>query len=52
MPSILSKKPPWPGNISLVSLTLALRLRSEINKSPNCETKDIRNVKTSNDTKL
>ena len=32
MPSILSRKPPWPGNKSLVSLTLALRFRKVIKK--------------------
>ena len=37
IPSILSRKPPCPGSKSLVSLTLALRLSREINKSPNCE---------------
>ena len=41
MPSILSKTPPCPGKISLVSFTFALRLRNEINKSPNCEVMDI-----------
>ena len=35
MPSILSNTPPWPGNKSLVSFTLALRFKKEINKSPN-----------------
>ena len=44
MPSILSNTPPWPGSKSLVSLTLALRFKSEINRSPNCEIKDIRIV--------
>ena len=44
MPSILSKTPPWPGSKSLVSLTFALRLRNDINKSPNCEIRDIANV--------
>ena len=35
IPSILSKKPPWPGNKFPVSFTLALRFKYEINKSPN-----------------
>ena len=34
IPSILSKIPPCPGNTSPVSLTLAVRFRYEINKSP------------------
>ena len=41
IPSILSKKPPWPGSKSLVSLTFALRFKNEMNKSPNCAVKDI-----------
>ena len=44
IPSILSKIPPWPGSKSLVFLTLAFRLISEINKSPNCEMNEIDNV--------
>ena len=40
IPSTLSRKPPCPGNKLLVSLTLALRFSSEINKSPNCEVID------------
>ena len=49
IPSTLSKKPPWPGKISLVSLTLALRLRYEINKSPNCDINDVTKVIIIND---
>ena len=44
IPSNLSRNPPCPGSKSLVSLTLALRLSKEINKSPNCEVTDIANV--------
>ena len=35
IPSILSKTPPWPGNIFPVSLILAFLFKNEINKSPN-----------------
>ena len=34
IPSILSSKPPWPGNILPVSLIFAKRLKYEIVKSP------------------
>ena len=51
-PSTLSKKPPWPGNMLLVSLTRAFLFRYEINKSPNCEIRDIANVTKISDVKL
>ena len=41
IPSTLSRNPPWPGRISLVSFTFALLFKYEINKSPNCDVKDI-----------
>ena len=41
IPSILSSIPPCPGNKSLVFFTLALRFKNEINKSPNCDVKEI-----------
>ena len=44
IPSILSKMPPWPGSKSLVFLTFAFRLRSEMNRSPSCVIKDIKIV--------
>ena len=44
IPSTLSRKPPCPGNISLVSLTFAFLLSKEINRSPNCEVVDIKTV--------
>ena len=44
IPSILSSTPPWPGNKSLVSLTLAFLFKYEIERSPNCEVKDINNT--------
>ena len=34
MPSILSNKPPWPGNIFPVSLIFDMRLKYETTKSP------------------
>ena len=40
IPSILSRTPPWPGNKSPVSLTLALRFKYEMNKSPNWHESD------------
>ena len=52
IPSILSSTPPWPGNISLVSLTLAFLLSKEMNKSPICEISEIVNVMIINEKKF
>ena len=41
IPSIRSSIPPCPGNKSLVFLTLALRFKNEINKSPICDVAEI-----------
>ena len=40
IPSILSNKPPWPGNIFPVSLIFANRLKYETVKSPIWLTKE------------
>ena len=40
-PSNLSNKPPWPGNITPVSLIFAFLFRRDINRSPNCEIVEI-----------
>ena len=44
MPSILSRTPPWPGNISLVFLTFAILFNKEINKSPAWDVNEIKIV--------
>ena len=41
IPSTLSSKPPCPGKILPVSLTLAFLLIYEINKYPICQTREI-----------
>ena len=44
IPSIRSKKPPWPGRTSPVFLTLAFRFKKEINKSPIWDEIEMKNV--------
>ena len=44
MPSILSKKPPWPGKILPVSFKLAFLLKYEIMRSPIWLTKDMNKI--------
>ena len=44
MPSILSKKPPWPGKIFPVSFNLAFLLKYEIIKSPIWLTNEINKI--------
>ena len=44
IPSIRSKKPPWPGRTSPVFLTLAFRFKKEINKSPIWDVIEMKNV--------
>ena len=44
MPSILSKKPPWPGKIFPVSFNLAFLLKKEIIRSPIWLTNEINKI--------